>query len=137
MAQGAATVLKPTMASTPWLPGAAGHTAARSQAPFAPGVGVWVHRGPETADDRAVRRFIVQGLFLGWLFRVLTVTTQAELSIYRALWLRQGSSHRLCGNSASVKSVDFFFLFIAKIICLRVFVFCAAAKMNLTKCDMA
>lgn len=119
MAQGAATVLKPVMASAPRLPLCTQQRALG--APFAPGFGVWVHRGPDTAetsaqgqlpataDGRAVRRFILQGLFLGWLFRVLTVTAQAELSICRALWLRQGSSHRLCGNSVSVKSVDFFF----------------------------
>lgn len=73
------------MASKTWLSGAAGHTPAKAGT-FAPGLVRWMHKCPETMeaivqdqfpviDDRVFCRFVLQGLFLGWLFRDLTATT--------------------------------------------------------------
>lgn len=48
--------------------------------------------------------------------------------------MREGSSHSLHANCASVKSE---FLIHCEVVCLRVFVFCAVIKMNLSRWSMA
>lgn len=113
-------------ASKPWLPGAAGLTPACCQAPLAPGFDVRLPGCPDTTEaiahdrfpvaaDGAFCRFVLQGYFLGGYSEF----SLSPLGRTECLLSTVALPTSFGGNSASVKSVRF--LFIAKIICLRVF----------------